>query len=458
MACRWAVRRRGHASCFQCRAAAGGARSSLTSVFSSAMKSFPLLIACWASALVSSPFLLADDGWHADPALVEKLSQQRSEFQYREAKVPNYTLPDPLKFASGAPVASPAEWPQRREETLELFRQHVYGRRPETPWKVDFQVVKTIAGAFQGKASGREVRISILRDQKTYTFSLLLFLPSGEQASPGPHPVLLHINNRDFPTLQQAATEANPFWPVEAIIDRGYLAAAVSTKAIDPDRADGFAEGIRGFLAADDATAATRPADGWGALSAWGWGASRALDYLETLPEADGGRVAVIGHSRGGKSALWCAAEDPRFAVAYSNASGCGGAALSRRRFGETVARITTAFPHWFCPRFTEYGGREAELPVDQHQLIGLIAPRPVYVASATQDLWADPRGEYLAVVHAAPVFDLLGKQAIEAPTMPAADQPRVRGQTGYHIRSGIHNLTPYDWQRFIDFCESHLK
>ncbi len=422
------------------------------------MKSCCLLIACCATLLVTSPCLFAEDGWQADPELVEQMSARRPGFQYREAEVPAYALPDPLVFASGRPVADAGQWPRRREETLELFREHVYGRRPTTPWKVDFEVIKGIAGAFQGKASGREVRISIRRGDKAYSFSLLLFVPRGEAEAAGPRPVLLHINNRDFPTLQQAATEANPFWPVEAIVDRGYLAAAVSTKAIDPDRPDGFAEGIRGFLAADDATATTRPADGWGALSAWGWGASRALDYLETDPKADATRVAVIGHSRGGKAALWCAAEDPRFAVAYSNDSGCGGAALSRRRFGETVARITSSFPHWFCPRFSEYGGREAALPVDQHQLIGLLAPRPVYVASATRDLWADPRGEYLALVHAAPVFALLGQQAIAEPTMPAADQPRVVGATGYHLRSGIHNLTPQDWQWFIDFCEPHLK
>ncbi|MEX0824605.1 MAG: acetylxylan esterase [Pirellulaceae bacterium] len=399
------------------------------------------------------------EDWTADPALVAKLSEQRPEFNYDESKVPEYTLPDPLVFSDGTAVKTPQDWEKRRDETLQLFRQHVYGRRPDVDYATEFTVVKTIAGAFGGRADGREVRIRIRQGKRTYDFSLLLFLPTGhvEGADNGARPVLLHINNRDFPTLQQAATQENDFWSVEKIVARQYIAAAVSTNAIDPDRGDGFEEGIRGFLAGAGAKEAEQSEDAWGALSAWGWGASRALDYLETVAEADAKRVAVIGHSRGGKAALWCAAEDPRFAVAYSNDSGCGGAALSRRRFGETVARITSSFPHWFCKKFADYGGKESELPVDQHQLIGLIAPRAVYVASATEDLWADPRGEYLSLIHAAPVYKLLGKEAIVEKNMPAADEPRVKGKTGYHIRSGGHGLTPYDWTQFMHFTDQHF-
>lgn len=269
-------------------------------------------------------------------------------------------------------------------------------------------------------------------------------------------PVLIHINNRKFPSFDDAATTYDEFWPVRDLLQRGYIACAISTVTIDPDRADGFDEGVRGFFHRTGGQADKPPGDdAWKALSAWGWGASRALDYLLTLDQVDAAKVAVIGHSRGGKASLWAAAEDPRFAIAYSNDSGCGGAALSRRSYGETVARITRSFPHWFCDRFATFAGKESALPVDQHQLLGLIAPRPVYVASAADDLWADPRGEYLSMVAASPVYRLLGEKAFQSDDMPAVGEPRLEGKMGYHIRSGGHGLTAYDWGKFMDFCEA---
>ena len=150
--------------------------------------------------------------------------------------------------------------------------------------------------------------------------------------------------------------------------------------------------------------------------------------------------------------------EDQRFAVAYSNNSGCGGAALSRRAYGETVKRITTHFPHWFCNNFSNYSDNEDELPVDQHELMSLIAPRGIYVASSDQDLWADPKGEYTSLIESAPVFNLLGKKSITKGTMPALNQPRVIGQTGYHIRTGGHGLGEPDWNWFLDFTDTLLK
>jgi pimeloyl-ACP methyl ester carboxylesterase len=179
---------------------------------------------------------------------------------------------------------------------------------------------------------------------------------------------------------------------------------------------------------------------------------------METVDAIDAGRVAVVGHSRGGKTSLWAAAEDARFAIAYSNNSGCGGAALSRRAYGETVAIITRGFPHWFCPPFAAFGGKESELPVDQHQLIALIAPRGVYVTSADEDLWADPKGEYSSIVAASPVFRLLDKTSIIEPQMPSLNSPRVSGQTGYHIRTGEHNLKDQDWTWFLDYADGLLK
>ncbi|MGV3484426.1 MAG: dienelactone hydrolase family protein [Planctomycetaceae bacterium] len=410
------------------------------------------------SLSLRSNLALGEEGWKADPALVAKLSAKQTEFNYDESQVPEYTLPDPLRMLDGEVVTTAAQWPSRREETMELFRANMYGRRPQTDYRVTFETVAQKQGLFDSQATGRSLLITITVGKEKYSFPMFVFLPARDPqagTAEGRMPAVIHINNRQFPTFEAAATVDDEFWPVRDLLKRGYVACAVSTVTIDPDRADGFDEGIRGFFHRASGQADKPPADdAWKALSAWGWGASRALDYLLTLDQVDSKKVGVIGHSRGGKTALWAAAEDTRFAIACSNNSGCGGAALSRRMYGETIARITRSFPHWFCDRLNTYVGRETELPVDQHQLFGLIAPRPVYATSAAEDLWADPRGEYLSMVAAAPVYQLLGEKAFQSSEMPSLGKPRIEGKMGYHIREGGHGLTGYDWNRFLDFCD----
>ncbi|MGI9474761.1 MAG: acetylxylan esterase [Rubripirellula sp.] len=389
--------------------------------------------------------------WEAEPELVKKLSARRAEFNYVESKVPDYTLPDALIDDRGRRVESSGQWNEsRRDELLDRFRDEVYGRRPDTNYSVDFRQTKEITDAFDGQATGRSMVADVKVGDRTFSFPFVVFYPNHAE---GPVPAVVHINNRYFVPLEKAATEHDPFWPVKTLIDRGYATASFHTSDVDPDNKNGYPDGIRSFFAAGQP-----PEDSaWRSLSAWGWAASRVLDHLETLSPIDASRAAVVGHSRGGKTSLWAACEDPRFAVAYSNNSGCGGAALSRRAYGETVGRITSSFPHWFCKPFADYAGRESELPVDQHQVIGLIAPRGVYVASADQDLWADPKGEYAAVIAAAPVFQLLGESSLTDTSMPTLDQPRVVGKTGYHIRSGGHGLGDNDWNWFLDFTDQQF-
>lgn len=390
--------------------------------------------------------------WSPRADVVEKFSSRRGEFNYDEAKVPKYNLPDPLKFQNGNPVATAKQWKdKRRAELLELFRSQVYGRRPDVKYTVKFEQTAEMKDAFNGTATGRSMTATIGVGDRKYSFPFVVFVPNGATK---PVPAVVHINNRYFIPLEKAASEHDPFWPAKTLIERGYATASFHTSNVDADKKDGYADGIRAFFA----DGAPPKDDAWRSLSAWGWAASRLLDYLDSLPAVDGTRVAVVGHSRGGKTSLWAACEDERFAIAYSNDSGCGGAALSRRAYGETVERITSSFPHWFCKPFSTYGGRENKLPVDQHEVIALIAPRGVYVASADEDLWADPKGEYASVVAAAPVFKLLGKTSITQPEMPPLNHPRVVGQTGYHIRTGGHGLGDEDWKWFLDFADGLLK
>lgn len=361
-------------------------------------------------------------------------------------------LPDPLMMQNGERVTSAAAWQTtRRPEVLELFRKNVYGRAPVgRPADLKFEIFDSASDAMDGKATRKQIKISYHGPGGEGAINLVLFTPNAVKQ---PAPCFLLICNRPAAAnIDPTRAVKSPFWPAEQMIARGYAAAAFYNGDVVPDKYDGFKSGV--FTIYDSQP---RPTDAWGAIAAWAWGASRALDYLVTDPAIDGKRVAVVGHSRGGKTALWAGAEDERFAMVVSNDSGSTGAALARGKQGERIRDINRGFPHWFNDTYKTFADREDELPVDQHMLDALIAPRPVYIASATEDAWSDPKNEFLAAVHAAPVFALFGLKGLADSVMPQPDTPMHGGQIGYHLRTGKHNLTEYDWGCFMNFADKHL-
>jgi hypothetical protein len=371
---------------------------------------------------------------------------------YEESKVGEYQLPELLVTESGQTISTPEQWEKiRRPEILNLFENHVYGQVPKEFDDIKFKVINRDKKAITGKATLKEVAITVTRNNKSVTMNLLMFTPNKVKK---PVPMFLVINHRGIKTMDVTRQNKDGFWPAEQVIEAGYGISGFDVIDVSPDDKVKFTEGILDQLYPEQ----LEMDNGMRALGAWGWGAARAIDYFEKDKSVDATKIISVGHSRGGKSSLWFGAQDERVAITISNESGNSGAAISRRNFGETVDRITTNFPYWFCPNYRQYANNEDNLPVDQHMLIALIAPRAVYVASADEDLWADPKGQYLALKEAQPVFKLYGIETNLPEEMPEVNQQIIRSHAGFHNRKGKHNMTPYDWQQFIRFADSYFK
>jgi hypothetical protein len=391
---------------------------------------------------------------------------QERVVNYDEGRIPAYTLPDPLVLSNGKPVMDMQTWwSLRRPEIMSMFEEEMFGRTPAAKIALNFATTAEDCNALNGKAIRKEIQVFFTPDRQGPFMTVLIYLPKLEAAVP----VFLGLNFEgnhavtDDPEITVSASwgaSDQPrggdtlSWPIEEIIGRGFGVATIYYGDIDPDFDDGFRNGVHPLFYSNGQD---KPGPGeWGSIGAWAWGLSRAMDYLETDNAVDSKKVIVLGHSRLGKAAIWAGAQDQRFAIVISNNSGCGGAALSKRIFGETVKHINTSFPHWFCTNFKKYNDNENALPFDQHMLLALIAPRPVYIASAQEDLWADPKGEFLGALYANPVYKLLGTEGLAVIKMPSLNSP-VMSTIGYHIRSGKHAITLYDWECYMEFADKQF-
>ncbi len=387
-----------------------------------------------------------------------RASAQKVPTNFVEEKVPAYTLPDVLMCNDGKKVCRRTVWEKkRRAEILEVFSQEMYGHVPARPEGLHFETL-SVDTVYAGLGLRKVVRIYLDAAEKHW-FDALVHTPRGFE---GPVPFFAGLNFKgNDATLDERSSSR---WPYELILGAGWGVITAWRDSVEPD-GKAFADpgqDAAWFCRDGGVRAWYNPGGDWGAISAWAWGLSRLMDYLETDPDADASRVVVMGHSRLGKTSLWAGANDPRFAGVISNCSGCCGAAISRRCFGENFANVIRVFPHWFTRAFDKYYDREADFPGDQHWVAALAAPRPLYIVSATKDGWADPKGEWTCAAAVAPVYRLYRKPGLvsaryDATQWPAADCPVTDGTVAYHIREGKHDITPFDWAQYIHFFSRHL-
>lgn len=345
--------------------------------------------------------------------------------------------PDLLTFENGEKVKTAADFETRRKELLDILQREEYGYTPPPPEKVTAEIREVATQRCAGHAVEENILLSFDTGAGVFSFPITLTRPT----KPGKQPFFLLLNFRPSPYDRYA--------PTEEIIDLGYGVAQLCYEDITKDN-DDFSDGIAAYYPREGRSA-------WGKIGMWAFCGSRVIDYLLTRPEVDPSAIAVVGHSRLGKTALWCAAQDPRVALACSNDSGCSGAAYERVKIpeGETIELICKKFPYWFCENYHRYAGAPEARPFDQHFLLAAIAPRYVAIGSANRDLWADPYGEQLSCIGASPAWRLYGLRGYIGKEEPASvGDEFCDGEIGYHLREGIHFLSRADWQAYARFFD----
>ena len=393
-----------------------------------------------------------------------------------ERDAASYVLPDPLAKPDGVRVASAAEWSGfQRRRILDLLKKYEYGEIVPRPDRLEFQLISCKKGALGGKALRKEVRITAaMADGRTHSFLVLVYIPAEHS---GPVPAFAGLNfmgNHNTTVEEDVIPTGFRFpgvlvkperalqhhrWVPETLVERGYASATACYHDVFPDRAGGAPDSaLRLFC---DTEKGDPTGVKYSVIGAWAWGLSRILDYLESDPDVDGARVAVHGHSRLGKTSLWAGAADERFKMVISNCSGCGGGALHRRKFGENLSQhfkshLDLGYPNWFMNETEKFIWREEDLPIDQHELLAMAAPRPLAIGTATEDLAADPKGEFLACKAASEVYRLFGSEGLPAGTMPAPDV-NVSGDISFHCHTGKHDHTPQDWAHYLDLADRFL-
>jgi hypothetical protein len=387
-------------------------------------------------------------------------------------------LSDPLLFNNGNKVNSIEEWSKRREELLKIFRFEMYGTSPSRPKDMRFEVFDNEKNALGGKATRKQITVHITEKGKDARFDILIYIPN---KAAHPVPAIIGINfmgnhainadpeiklsevwvesSKNSPCMVNGkATDAcrgvnASQWPVDSILDAGFALATIYREEIASDRKEEmFKTGVHTLYPEFQ-----NRDNNFGTVAAWAWALSRGMDYLETDKDINSKKIAVFGFSRLGKAALWAGANDTRFALVISNESGAGGAKLFRRGIGENIRRLNTVFPHWYAKSFRKYMDKDTLLPFDQHLIIDLIAPRPVYIASAEGDKGSDPEGEFASAKEANKIYRFLKTDGLPITEIPALNTA-VMGQIGYHIRTGGHDVTSFDWKQFLIFSNLHLQ
>jgi hypothetical protein len=392
---------------------------------------------------------------------------------YDESKVGTYTLPDPLTLLSGKKVTNTDTWiKKRRPEIVKLFEENQFGKAPGRPREMSFNVFDKGTPAFGGTAIRKQVTVYFTKDTSNYKMDILIYLPVNAKK---PSPLLLTISfSANASAVNDPGVKKSMFWnktgqrvpapavgfgklTTEQFLSQGIGVANICYSDIDPDFKEGIKYGIRSHYLKPGQT---QPADDeWGAIAAWAWGLSRAMDYFETDKDINAKKVAITGASRLGKTVLWAGASDQRFAAVIASVSGESGAALSRRWYGETVKHMTdsTRFMYQFAKKYHSYGDDVSKLPMDGHMLISLIAPRPLLLQTGDTDNWSDPKGEFLAAIAAEPVYHLFGKKGLETTTMPVAGDTTMLNTLGYFMHAGPHGVLPGDYGVFVNFLKKHL-